>query len=164
VHPKLDVSTKGKNVMNAVGYKKPLTISDAESLLDIEVPTPKAAGRDVLVEVKAISVNPVDVKVRASTAPEGTQLPANLLQAQRDYIGVPGVTTHDVTVSHGEVRHSAPARVTAGWRLSSIFVTGLPRFSPQGVPPPPPHTCNLRIQRRISPRPRDVPGVERDLL
>jgi formate hydrogenlyase transcriptional activator len=28
--------------------------------------------------------------------------------------GAPGVTTHDVTVSHGEARHSAPARVTAG--------------------------------------------------
>lgn len=59
--------------MKAVGYQKPLPISDPESLLDIEVPTPKAAGRDVLVEVKAISVNPVDVKVRASAAPERTQ-------------------------------------------------------------------------------------------
>ena len=59
--------------MKAVGYKKPLPISAAESLLDIEVPTPKANGRDVLVEVKAISVNPVDVKVRTSAAPEGTE-------------------------------------------------------------------------------------------
>jgi len=38
--------------MKAVGYTKPLPIRDAESLLDIEVPTPKAIGRDVLVEVK----------------------------------------------------------------------------------------------------------------
>jgi NADPH:quinone reductase len=57
--------------MKAVGYKKPLPISAAESLLDIEVPMPKASGRDVLVEVRAISVNPVDVKVRASAAAEG---------------------------------------------------------------------------------------------
>jgi NADPH:quinone reductase len=56
--------------MKAVGYQKPLPISDPESLLEIEVPTPKAGGRDLLVEVKAISVNPVDAKVRASAAPE----------------------------------------------------------------------------------------------
>jgi NADPH2:quinone reductase len=41
--------------------------------MDIEVPTPKVGGRDLLVKVEAISVNPVDVKVRASAAPEGTQ-------------------------------------------------------------------------------------------
>ena len=56
--------------MKAVGYKKPLPISDPESLLDIEVPEPQAMGHDLLVEVKAISVNPVDAKVRAATKPE----------------------------------------------------------------------------------------------
>jgi NADPH:quinone reductase len=59
--------------MKAVGYKKPLPISDPESLLDIELPMPEAAGRDLLVEVRAVSVNPVDTKVRANTSPEGTE-------------------------------------------------------------------------------------------
>jgi NADPH2:quinone reductase len=54
--------------MKAVGYKKPAPIDDPESLLDVEVPISQATGRDLLVEVKAVSVNPVDVKVRASTA------------------------------------------------------------------------------------------------
>lgn len=58
--------------MKAVGYKTPLPIADADSLLDIEIPTPEAEGRDLLVEVKAVSVNPVDVKVRASAKPEGS--------------------------------------------------------------------------------------------
>jgi zinc-binding alcohol dehydrogenase family protein len=57
--------------MKAVGYKKPLPIGEAESLMDIEVPTPTATGRDLLVKVEAISVNPVDVKVRIRAAPEG---------------------------------------------------------------------------------------------
>ena len=56
--------------MKAVGYKKPLPIEDPESLLDLEIPTPEAKGHDLLVEVKAISVNPVDVKIRASTQPD----------------------------------------------------------------------------------------------
>jgi len=59
--------------MRAVGYKKPLPIGHPESLLDVEVPVPHPAGRDLLVEVKAVSVNPVDVKVRASTAPNGDE-------------------------------------------------------------------------------------------
>jgi NADPH2:quinone reductase len=48
--------------MKAVGYKKPLPISAADSLVNIEVPTPLPGGCDLLVEVRAISVNPVDVK------------------------------------------------------------------------------------------------------
>lgn len=59
--------------MKAVGYKNPLPISDPESLLDIEVPTPEAKRLDLLVEIKAISVNPVDTKVRASARPDGSE-------------------------------------------------------------------------------------------
>lgn len=55
--------------MKAVGYQKPQPISNAESLLDITLPEPVATGHDLLVEVKAISVNPVDTKVRNSGAP-----------------------------------------------------------------------------------------------
>jgi zinc-binding alcohol dehydrogenase family protein len=60
--------------MKAVGYQKPQPIANAESLLDITLPEPVATGHDLLVEVKAISVNPVDTKVRNSGAPaEGQQ-------------------------------------------------------------------------------------------
>ncbi len=59
--------------MKAIGYKKPLPIDESESLLDIEIADPEAAGHDLLVEVKAVSVNPVDVKVRARSKPEGTE-------------------------------------------------------------------------------------------
>jgi zinc-binding alcohol dehydrogenase family protein len=59
--------------MKAVGYKSPLPIENPESLLDIDIPALEAKGRDLLVEVKAVSVNPVDVKVRASAKPDGTE-------------------------------------------------------------------------------------------
>lgn len=39
--------------------------SNIEFLQNIDLPVPVAAGHDLLVEVKAISVNPVDTKVRA---------------------------------------------------------------------------------------------------
>jgi zinc-binding alcohol dehydrogenase family protein len=55
--------------MKAVGYRKPLPITDFESLLDVELPDPKPEARDLLVKVKAVSVNPVDTKVRKSVAP-----------------------------------------------------------------------------------------------
>jgi putative ABC transport system substrate-binding protein len=51
--------------MKAVGLYRYLPIEHPESLLDLEVETPKPAGRDLLVEVKAVSVNPVDAKRRA---------------------------------------------------------------------------------------------------
>lgn len=55
--------------MKAIGYKTPSPILAADSLIDIELPKPRPEGRDILVEVKAISVNPVDYKIRRSTAP-----------------------------------------------------------------------------------------------
>lgn len=54
--------------MKAVGLYRYLPIDDPEALLDLEVDTPAATGRDLLVEVKAISVNPVDTKRRAPRA------------------------------------------------------------------------------------------------
>lgn len=56
--------------MKAVGYYRNLPISDSESLVDLELPDPQPGPRDLLVEVHAISVNPADVKLRASTMPE----------------------------------------------------------------------------------------------
>lgn len=51
--------------MKAIGLHKYLPIDDEESLIDVEIDQPEATGRDILVAVKAISVNPVDTKVRA---------------------------------------------------------------------------------------------------
>jgi NADPH2:quinone reductase len=51
--------------MKAVGLTRYLPIEDPESLVDLVVEKPRATGRDILVKVVAISVNPVDTKVRA---------------------------------------------------------------------------------------------------
>jgi zinc-binding alcohol dehydrogenase family protein len=53
--------------MRAVGYKYPGPIDRDDALIDFELAEPVATGRDLLVEVKAVSVNPVDVLVRADT-------------------------------------------------------------------------------------------------
>jgi NADPH:quinone reductase len=55
--------------MRAVGYFAPGPITAPDSLRDIELPRPSATGRDLLVEVRAVSVNPVDYKVRSSAPP-----------------------------------------------------------------------------------------------
>ena len=59
--------------MKAIGYYQSLPIDDAASLQDIELPAPVAGPRDLLVRVNAISVNPVDTKVRKNMAPEAGQ-------------------------------------------------------------------------------------------
>jgi NADPH2:quinone reductase len=55
--------------MKAVGYRKSLPIEDAESLFDFDAAKPEPKGRDIRVAVKAVSVNPVDGKVRKRAAP-----------------------------------------------------------------------------------------------
>ena len=51
--------------MKAIGLTKYLPITDEASLIDIELQKPEATGHDLLVAVKAVSVNPVDTKIRA---------------------------------------------------------------------------------------------------
>lgn len=55
--------------MRAVGYRSPGGIERDDALLDLDLPEPVFGPRDLLVEVRAISVNPVDTKVRASSVP-----------------------------------------------------------------------------------------------
>ena len=55
--------------MKAIGYASAGPIDRDDALLDIELPRPVAAGRDLLVEVEAISVNPVDTKIRKNVSP-----------------------------------------------------------------------------------------------
>lgn len=56
--------------MKAIGYLQAQAIENDDSLMDIDLPMPVAKGRDLLVKVSAVSVNPVDTKVRASASPE----------------------------------------------------------------------------------------------
>jgi len=55
--------------MKAVAYSQSLAISNTQSLQDIELEQPSAAGHDILVKVNAIAVNPVDCKIRNNVAP-----------------------------------------------------------------------------------------------
>lgn len=59
--------------MKAVAYKIPGPIDREDSLQDITLEKPIATGRDLLVKINAISVNPVDTKLRMGRAPEGSE-------------------------------------------------------------------------------------------
>lgn len=54
--------------MKAVGFKKSLPIDKKQSLFDFETEKPNPEKNDILVRIKAISVNPVDYKIRQSAA------------------------------------------------------------------------------------------------
>ncbi len=79
--------------MRAVAYREPGPIDRLDSLVDRQLADPVASGRDLLVEVKAVSVNPVDAKVRQSTAPVGE----NWKTLGWDAAGVVRATGPDVT-------------------------------------------------------------------
>jgi zinc-binding alcohol dehydrogenase family protein len=55
--------------MKAIGYRLAQSIDATDALIDLELPTPQPGPNDLLVAVKAVSVNPADVKLRASTSP-----------------------------------------------------------------------------------------------
>ena len=51
--------------MKAIGLTRYLPITDPESLIDVQISKPKPNGQDLLVAIRAIAVNPVDVKIRS---------------------------------------------------------------------------------------------------
>ncbi|MEZ5886350.1 MAG: zinc-binding alcohol dehydrogenase family protein [Paracoccaceae bacterium] len=56
--------------MRAIGYEKAGAIDAAHALIDLLVDEPTPGPRDLLVEVRAVSVNPVDTKLRRGAQPE----------------------------------------------------------------------------------------------
>lgn len=59
--------------MKAVAYQTAGSLDRTDALVDIELDQPVAKGRDLLVKVRAISVNPVDTKVRSRASAEPGQ-------------------------------------------------------------------------------------------
>jgi len=80
--------------MRAVGYKRSLPIDQIEALIDLEIDKPVPQKRDLLVQVKAVSVNPVDTKVRKRADPPGGE--AKILGF--DATGVVAAVGPDVTL------------------------------------------------------------------
>lgn len=56
--------------MKAIGFKTSLPVYNADSFIDFEAEIPVARGRDLLVKITAVSVNPVDYKIRLNSAKE----------------------------------------------------------------------------------------------
>ncbi len=83
--------------MKAVGYQTAGTIDREDALQDLTLPMPVATGRDLLIKVSAVSVNPVDTKVRRNQQPE----PANPRILGYDASGV-------VAAVGPEVQHFKP--------------------------------------------------------
>src|SRR3954471_1665141 len=59
--------------MRAIGYQTSLPSAAPASLIDIALPRPEPTGHDLVVRVEAVSVNPVDTKVRMRAQPEPGQ-------------------------------------------------------------------------------------------
>lgn len=63
--------------MKAVGSTHYLPVDNEDAFLDLELPRPEVRGRDILVNVKAVAVNPVDTKLRAPK--DGVENPPRVL-------------------------------------------------------------------------------------
>ena len=67
-----DGGTAPGRTTRAVAHLNAGPLDGSGALLDVDVEVPSAGPYDLLVEVRAVSVNPVDVKVRASRDPGGS--------------------------------------------------------------------------------------------
>lgn len=59
--------------MKAVGYSRSLPVTDPDLFAVVELPLPEPGPRDLRVAVRAVSVNPVDTKIRMRVNPEGQE-------------------------------------------------------------------------------------------
>ncbi|MCD0468858.1 zinc-binding alcohol dehydrogenase family protein [Flavobacterium sp. JAS] len=54
--------------MKAIGFKTSLSIEKEDSFIEFETPKPISGPQDLLVKIQAVSVNPVDFKIRQNSA------------------------------------------------------------------------------------------------
>jgi hypothetical protein len=69
IHSLVSATNPKPFTMKVVSFHKTLPITDPESFLDLTADQPLPGPHDLLVEVRAISVNPVDTKIRAGSGP-----------------------------------------------------------------------------------------------
>ncbi len=55
-------------MMKAVGFITSLPITSVDSFIDFETAKPRPVGRELLIKINAIAVNPVDYKIRQNSA------------------------------------------------------------------------------------------------
>lgn len=55
--------------MKAFGHRRATRMDEADALVELDIPTPVPGPRDVVVEIRAVSVNPVDTKLRSMDPP-----------------------------------------------------------------------------------------------
>ena len=79
--------------MKAIGLYKAAPVETDGLFREIDMETPKAEGRDILVRVKGVAVNPVDFKVRRGKADDG-----NFKILGWDAAGVVEAVGEDVTL------------------------------------------------------------------
>lgn len=56
--------------MKAIGFKTSLSIEKEDSFIEFETPKPVPGTHDLLIKIEAVSVNPVDFKIRQNSAKE----------------------------------------------------------------------------------------------
>lgn len=60
--------------MDAIGYTANKPIGEPDALISRRVPVPQLGAHDLLIEVRAVGVNPVDVKQRANASADGFRI------------------------------------------------------------------------------------------
>ena len=85
--------------MKAIGFRRSLPITEEESFIAFDTTKPSPSGFDILVELAAVSVNPVDFKVRQNTAKDRILDNPKII----GYDGVGTVVEVGEKVSHFEV-------------------------------------------------------------
>lgn len=105
--------------MQAVGYRKSLPITDPKALIDVELLQPVATGRELLVRIQAISVNPVDFKIRQRVSPDDDVIKVLGWDAVGEIVATGGAATRfkpgDLVYYAGDLnRQGEQRRVPAG--------------------------------------------------
>ena len=76
--------------MRAIAFTRPLPIEARDSLVELDLPRPEPRPRDLLVNVRAVSVNPVDTKIRGARH----QGSVSMARGSRAYlVGMPRVSS-----------------------------------------------------------------------
>lgn len=86
--------------MRAVAATRSLPSNDPGCLIDLELPVPVPGEHDLLVRVAAVSLNPIDTKVRASLPAGGNCKPRSFSFTEAAALPLTGLAAWEALAAH----------------------------------------------------------------
>lgn len=119
--------------MKAIGFKTSLPVSEQNSFIEFETEKPAATGKNILVKIEAVSVNPVDYKIRQGSLKDKVEETPKVIGW--DAVGTVEEVGEDVSLfkKGDQVFYAGDITKSGSNQEYQLVVEGIVGFAPKSI-------------------------------